>query len=991
MARRFEKLYKFDPVAGTLKIPGHIELEDLLLVVNTTRNVIIYNFSDPSKGATWEHDHLGDEDYPEAIDGTCTFNFFADTSGMSAEDRLQVVVEDQRRGIISRPPEFGLDSIERQRVSSPEALIDADFEYGIQLTKWDNLGLNRNIPSFYEFPKPTQDINNIVSNGVSPFSLITVTYNAGVASTDVPVTGGVISVRGTGNPLADGLFIVESGDSVTAKTSSYRAKGVISVGSSLLNNYTQAKEGGIFERGVLPVTSYQTGATSGIVTVTFSGFHGLVPGSPILVADNRAGRQTHEGRFYVRQVVDGRSINYDSGNTLTDVPNTTNTAVYAINDSFFEHAPFDGGVKTGSLLPVHGLEAKRQTKRYFRYQAGKGILFSTGALLAPSFDVDDLEIINNKTQIKITTSDFHGLQTGAGIKLIGISTTASGDSSLINKYYTVSGITSEKAIIVDAAAGIAGTSIVTVDSKVGITTWAGAAVRLGIFDDFNGMYWEFDGQKIYIAKRSSTYQLSGFASMNVGSTEIFGIGTKFADQLIVGDSLQIKGQRYQVVGISSNTTCHVSPPYRGASFSGSKICLIQDKRVPQEDFNFDTINGKGPSHFNLKTDGDAFRKMQMFGIQYSWYGAGYIDYAIRGPLGEWIIAHRIANNNKNTEAYMRSGNLPARYEVSHNTARSKLTNQTGFTTTTLNLKDANEFPTPLPGYPEYVEVTSKQTISGSDNYIHEIMSYTGKSGNTLTGVTTSTNYSIFLSGSERTFYGPGGIAEAGKRLQSWNHPEHSSVILINTTCAPTITHWGSSVIMDGGFDGDPTIQFSLTRNTIDVAGGAQVLVGVLRPAPSVSDTLIGNLGERELINRSLIKFGNLYVSSKLGTGNIQPTTIEVIGILNSTGYENTSWISANRVTIGTNNYYQPSFVQYSTTETLIPRDGEILFRFQLRSDESKIFDLTGIKELQNSILGGNRTYPDGPEVLAVVINNPDGGASDNAIVDISLSWTEAQA
>lgn len=991
MARRFEKLYVFDPIAGTVKIPGHIELEDLLIITNVTRNVIIYNFSDPSKGATWDHDHMPDSDFPETIDGTCTFNLFADTSGMSSTDRLQVVIEDARRGIISRPPTFGLDAIERQRVSNPESLIDADFEYGIQLTKWDNLGINRNIPSFYEYPKPTQILDNITSNGNSPFSLITVTYNAGTASTDIPSVGEVISVRGTGNSLADGLFIVESGDPVTAKTASYRAKGTVSVGSSLLNSYTQAKEGGIFERGVLPVASYQTGGASGIVTVTFSGYHGLVPGSPILVADDRAARQTHEGRFYVRQVVSGKSINYDSGNTLVDTPNTTNTAVYAINDSFFDHAPFDGGVRTGPALPIHGLEAKRQTKRYFRYQAGKGILFSTGALLAPVFDLDNVEIINAGSQLRVTTSDFHGLQTGAGIKIVGVHTSAAGDSSLINTYFTVSGISSEKTFTVGTVSGIAGTCTLTIDSKVGITTWSGSAVRLGLFDDFNGMFWEFDGQKIYVVKRSSTFQISGFVGITAGSTELRGTNTKFEEQLVVGDSLQIKGQRYQVIGISSNTTCHISPPYRGISFENSKVSLIVDKRVPQENFNIDTIDGTGPSHYNLETDGDALRKMQMFGIQYSWYGAGYIDYALRGPLGEWVIAHRIANNNKNTEAYMRTGNLPARYEVSHYTARSSLMTNTGFTATTLDLKDASGFPDPNPGYPEFVEVTSKQTVGGSEDYVHEIMSYTGKSGNTLTGVTTSTNYSVFLSGAERTFYGPGGINEAGKTLESWDHPAGSSVILINTTCAPTITHWGSSVIMDGGFSGDPTVQFSLSRNTISIDGGEQILVGLLRPAPSVSDTLIGEIGERELINRSIIKFNKLYVSSKAQTGNVQPTTIELIGVLNPTGFEEASWVPANRVPIGTNNYYQPSFVQYTDVETTVPSDGEILFRFQLRSDESKEFDLSGIKELQNSILGGNRTYPDGPEILAVIINNPDGGASDGAIVDISLSWTEAQA
>lgn len=991
MARRIEKLYKFDASAGTIKIPGHIELEDLLLVTNTTRGVIIYNFSDPSRGATWSHNHESDSDFPEAIDGTCVFTLEADTSGMSDTDRLQVIVEEVRRGTISRPPEFGLDVLERQRVASPEALIDADFEYGIQLTKWDNLGLNRNIPSFYEIPKPTQVIDTITSNGNSPFSLITVTFNAGTASTDIPQSGEIISVRGTGNPLADGLFIVESGDAVTAKTAAYRAKGVVGVGVSLLNSYTQAKEGGIFERSVIDVSSFQTGGTSGIVTVTFTNPHGFVPGSPIVVSDTRAARQTHEGRFFVRQVVDGRTINFDSGNSLVDTPNTSNTRVYASNDSFFEHAPFDGGVKTGPALPIHGLESKRQTKRYFRYQAGKGILFSTGALLAPCYDIDDCEIINNKTQLRVTTSEFHGLQEGAGIKIIGINTTSAGDSDLINTYFLVSGISSERTFTVDAPPGIAGTCTLSTEPKVGITTWSGSAVRLGMFDDFNGMYWEFDGQKFYVGKRSSTYQLAGFVGMGLSSSELRGSGTKFTQQLVVGDALQIKGQRYQVIGISSDTTCYVSPDYRGRTFTNSKVALIKDKRIPQENFNLDTIDGKGPSHYNLATDGDKFRKMQMFGIQYSWYGAGYIDYAIRGPLGEWIIAHRIANNNKNTEAYMRTGNLPARYEVSHYTARNKLIKNTGFTTTSLHLEDASEFPTPYPGYPEYVEVTSKQTVSGSETFVHELMSYTGKSGNALTGVTTSTNYTVYLAGQNRTFYGPGGIAEAGKTLQSWDHPKGSGVILVNTTCAPTITHWGSSVIMDGGFTGDPTVKFSLSRNTIALDAGATVLVGVLRPAPSISDTLIGEIGERELINRSVIRFDKLFVSGKLGSGNVQATTVEIIGLINPSGYESTSWIPASRVTVGTANFNQPSFVQYSPTETRLPTDGEILFRFQMRSDESKEFDLAGIKELQNSIMGGNRTYPDGPEILAVLLVNPDGTANDQAIVDISLSWTEAQA
>jgi hypothetical protein len=37
-----------------------------------------------------------------------------------------------------RPFDFGTDAIERQRVSLGQSIIDADFEYGLQATKWQS-------------------------------------------------------------------------------------------------------------------------------------------------------------------------------------------------------------------------------------------------------------------------------------------------------------------------------------------------------------------------------------------------------------------------------------------------------------------------------------------------------------------------------------------------------------------------------------------------------------------------------------------------------------------------------------------------------------------------------------------------------------------------------------------------------------------------------------------------------------------------------------
>ena len=51
-------------------------------------------------------------------------------------------------GEISFPKEF-IDPVTKLRVSNPENLIDTDFEYGLQPTKWETVELINNTPSFF--------------------------------------------------------------------------------------------------------------------------------------------------------------------------------------------------------------------------------------------------------------------------------------------------------------------------------------------------------------------------------------------------------------------------------------------------------------------------------------------------------------------------------------------------------------------------------------------------------------------------------------------------------------------------------------------------------------------------------------------------------------------------------------------------------------------------------------------------------------------------
>jgi hypothetical protein len=959
MARRKEERYRFIASTSTIKLPDYVKQDSILLIINTVDGIIIGNQLDSGKGftVTYNPPPVTDVDFLYAIDGFTEITLDYDTSGMSDSDELTIYIEDERHGLKTRPYDFGTDAIERMRIAQPQSLIDADFEYGLQNTKWQSIGLNRNIPSFFEFPGPSLSVTSVTSQGAATYSTIRVTVETGTAL----AVGSPVSITGTTNPLAEGLFIVIANNSPTLSTFDVLAKGSIA-SATISTPYTVVKQGGVYAGTPMDVSTITGNGAGGKVTIVFGSPHGLVPGSPITVSDVTAGAQAHEGSFFIEQVVDGDTIIYDAGQTVTSGSiSTANVSIYARNDSFFTHRPFDGGVLMGPFLPVHGLDAKRQTKRYFRYQSGKGILFTTGTLFNPVFDIQTATY--SSPDISVTTQIPHGVQKGAEVKLYGIT------SANYNGTYRVKEITTEYIFkVTPVSAPTDATAVLESQPRVAVTKWSGASIRCGIFDDDNGMFWEYDGQQLYVVRRSSTFQLAGTVAITSGSQAVAGTNTRFTEQLKVGDRIVIRGQSYIISTITNDTSLSVSPENRGASVTGVKPVIVRELRISQNQFNYDRLNGvDSPSGYNIN-----LAKMQMLGIQYSWYGAGFIDYMLRGPLGEFVTAHRIANNNVNDEAYMRSGNLPARYEVSNVSGNDRLASASG-TSGNIVLNDASRFPEATATYPEYIMVTSNQ----SGTIYHEVISYTGKSGNTLTGTTRATSYTVYLAGANRTFSGSS---------SAYNHPANSSVILLNTTCAPTISHWGSAIIMDGGFDNDDGYQFNYARTNISIAGNSSTTVLLFRAAPSVSDTIPGLLGEREVLNRSQIKFREIEVN------NNSARNLQISAILNPTNVGAASWVNANTRTVGAATVFQPSFAQVALTGGTIlggtaPANGEILFQF-LSTSGTTTLDLREIKEVQNSIIGGDNTYPDGPEVVAFYVTNNNSQA---ASIDVVLKWTEAQA
>ena len=90
------------------------------------------------------------------------------------------------QGLIqTRPYDFGTDAIERERVSLGQAMMDADFEYGLQATKWQTYSDTRKFPTFFEIPGTDATVSNVASDGAAPYSNITVYYSNAISQPQV--------------------------------------------------------------------------------------------------------------------------------------------------------------------------------------------------------------------------------------------------------------------------------------------------------------------------------------------------------------------------------------------------------------------------------------------------------------------------------------------------------------------------------------------------------------------------------------------------------------------------------------------------------------------------------------------------------------------------------------------------------------------------------------------------------------------------------------
>ena len=556
---------------------------------------------------------------------------------------------------------------------------------------------------------------------------------------------------------------------------------------------------------------------------------------------------------------------------LQAIPFIYETQMFVRPDCLNLHRSFDGGVEI-SAAKAPGVNIVRQTRRYFRYQSGKGLQYSTGINFSPSIEVANITH-DGTAYATVTCRKPHKLSSSNKIIVESVSVTSGTNAPYVTpsngQFFTVYDTLDEFKFRY-ATNGIPSDLNPAGFPALFLYEWSDASIRAGMFDDANGMFFEYDGQNLYCVRRNSTSQMAGTISCAFKSNAITGTGTRFTKQLVVGDSVIIRGMSYKVTAVDSDTSIHISPSYRGTTRSKIVMCKVRDLKVPQSQWNIDKCDGNGVTGFNLD-----IHRQQMAYMDYSWYGAGKVRFGFKDQNGIVTYVHEFVHNNHENEAYLRSGNLPARYEI----------------------------------------------INGD-----------------------------------------------------------------NPTYAPSLYHWGASVIMDGKFEDDKAYLFTVASgssgsDTISIPqtlAGTAVPILSIRLAPSVDSSLVGPIGERDLVNRMILKMNSCGLV--VGNTNSKPASVRLIlnGNLSQSAYFT--------------NYGAPSLCQIikhtgASADTVT--GGIAIFEFRAAVNSPVAQDLGELVEMGNSILGGDYVFPNGPDILTLAVVPTDTAAPTT--VTARLTWTESQA
>jgi hypothetical protein len=864
--------------------------------------------------------------------------------------------------------------------------------------------------------------------------------------------------------------------------------------------------------------------TQGDATYTDTSFKRYFKvGDVIRVLDTNTSPSTIHQRL-ITAIKDDFEMLVDEPFTFTDANSQyfIDTLVYVRPDGYYLHRPFDGGMEIGSSKSPDGLIC-RQTRKYFRYQSGKGIQTSLAINFNPKIaaksmsyrqvsgdvygNIENYSVSNAPGDVSWTfTGDASGSNLGLTLKAgdtlniavangsdnlwitsstattglgpsyadninVGITNNGTNDGTIkwdtdkitAGTYYFISQqnpvAMRGEIVISDAADGAKNRMVIVtryphsvqentnviindsadaefnsgtngwkvinlvddftfeVDLKTLIPTssnatgflgyhikeWLNSAVRCGMFDFQNGFFFEFDGTDVYCVRRSSTQQMTGSVSVRRNSNEVSGIGTKFTTQLGFGDKVVIRGQTYKVVKVTSDTTLKIQPSYRGTTTDNVLISKTVDTRIPQYNWNMDHCDGTGESGYNLD-----LTKIQMAYMDYSWYGAGKIRFGFKDQNGHVKYVHEFRHNNRLTESYFRSGNLPARYEIESSGISSHTPTLFHWGTSVMMdgmFQDDDAYLFTASGQvlkytnEDSVAITTRtdtsyvRTQRVSNLYKHYIVLRFGTTNAQAITAQAAAPVGTYLYNDSITGYLSGFFSD-GRPVSAYNETRllsneyRASILYYDGTASelsysPYRSYRGSTGYLDESANKVP-------GGTIFYAGAPQgdpnvvesnIPIISIRLAPSVDSSIQGLLGEREIINRMQLKLNAIDIQTSYET----EVELRLNGALSSD-----SWYTVDSPSLS-------QLISHEKGDTI--SGGLKVFTFRAAggstgSAETTTLDLSKLIDLGNSIQGGDGVFPNGPDVLTIVANiidSSDVSSSQPYTVSGKISWAESQA
>jgi hypothetical protein len=240
-------------------------------------------------------------------------------------------------GEIRFPAEF-IDPVTKLRVSQPETLIDTDFEYGLQPTKWETVETINNTPSFFSKSGDTTipNIIAIVTNSGTREITVTTGLEHGL-SIGIP-----ISVTGTKSVTADGTYIINSIPNTTTFT--YLCKDNQNTTTSIEDLYTSIITGEFFQGSQIRISDAEGMTTDGepisTITVTTPSPHGFKVNTPFYFLNLNS---TISQEF---QAANTQAKSFDASNSATAQTFDGSNTQSSINIDYSNNAVVGGTVST---------------------------------------------------------------------------------------------------------------------------------------------------------------------------------------------------------------------------------------------------------------------------------------------------------------------------------------------------------------------------------------------------------------------------------------------------------------------------------------------------------------------------------------------------------------------------------------------------------------------------------------------------------------------